>query len=490
MNQYILSKMKSNRGIIEIIIIIFLGYFISQFAFKNHLYTALTIILSLMVVLLFGLLLFNKRAKYVLFDIQFLFLFSPLIFLYVTEIPKMGPLPLSPVFFFQSLYLLYCLMNPLDVFKAFHTEAGKGFLIIISCWFYQYFTAITFANGSFLDMKLVEIAGIFFGLRYFIKNNPERAIWATRILAGILTISMAWFTGEIISGAPSPIRLAIYLRGDEHAFMGSTIDQNGLSPHLFKFGYQIAVLSPLTIIMCFIEKKWHWKIIWIIGGVFSIFALIFAGERSVVFAVGFVLFLFLYKRKHLGLAILIVLMVLISLFISSKVSIRQSIFTRLQSEKGEREAIERMRLQLHGLKIAANNPLGLIFTGTDWEEEALSSDVDFTVWHGNIIAVHNGYLVRVISYGWILGIFVILVFLRLFKTMRTLFSQKVNSEEIKYAQAVALSLISVLIQALFHNSSILSFDPTSVTVLFLFLLWFDVLAVNNPDILISPGKNI
>jgi hypothetical protein len=74
---------------------------------------------------------------------------------------------------------------------------------------------------------------------------------------------------------------------------------------------------------------------------------------------------------------------------------------------------------------------------------------------------------------------------------RTLFLQKKpKSEEIKYAQAVALSLISVLIQALFHNSSIFKFHPTSITVLFLFLIWFDVLANNNPVTPISPGKSI
>jgi len=483
----ILSALKSNKIIWGIATSAITGYMVSKLILWNPFYALIVIIILSFICI--SLLLSKAGAKYMLFDRQLL-LFLPLIFLYVTEIPKIGPLPLSPVFFFMGIYLLFSVANVADVFRDLILPHGKIFLLLVLCWFYQYLVSIIFADGSLLDMQIIEISGIFLGLRFFVKKSVERAVWATRILGGILIISMAWFVWEVSLGEPSSVRLLIYnsiFQNKEYSY--SVTNPNGLSSLLFLFGYQIAVSVPLTLMLIFVEKRKRWKIFWVIGSVLSIFSMMYAGERSVLLAVVVVLVFFLCSRKRFRMATLIIFIAVILLLISLRVDIRQPTFERLQESEKRIEATERVKLQFGGLKVALNNPLGLSVAGKRWGDEARLAGADFGAWSGAEIAVHNGYLGRIIPYGWILGILMGLVLYRLLQAIRLIFSLlKTNIKGIQYALVVAFALISVLIQALFHNSSIFSFNATSVTIALLFLTWIDVLSSNNPEILRADRK--
>ena len=489
---------KKNKNVAEVIVTILLCLIFSLLFLKNQLVTLIVITILLSISLWFFA--SDRQVIRILSEIQLFLGFFPLIFLYVTEIPKMGPLPLSPLFFFIGIYGLSLVLKPRVFSHTLKQPTGDVFLLMVLCWFYQYFIFVVFAGGSLVDLSFFKILGMCFAMKLFTKSSVKRTVWATRILAGVLLISMAWFLGEILLGSPHPIRLSIYhsvhqtYLDQPHVSFSNATYPNGFASLLFLFGYQIAVSTPLSTMLFFIEKRKSWRILWAFGSSLSLLALLFAGERSGLLAGGLALFLFLYLRKQFKTAVLIVCIISLSMFIFSqidmkRVGLKHDIFTRMQEEESKFEGIGRIKLQFIGLRVIAENPLGLILAEKSWGEEADRLGADFSAWEGQEIAVHNGYLGRIISYGWVLGLLIGIVLFRLLRHIRNVFSwKKYQLDGLEYAEIVALSLLSVLIQALFHNASIFTFNSISLTVMFLFLTWVDLFTVNNPGIVKQPKR--
>jgi hypothetical protein len=212
----------------------------------------------------------------------------------------------------------------------------------------------------------------------------------------------------------------------------------------------------------------------------------FSGERSVIVAVGLTLFIYLYSEKRLKAAIIIPIILFLSFGISTKLYVAQNTIQKIQDSEKNVEGWDRIKLQVVGLKVALENPLGLTMTGGDWSEKAISAGADFSAWQYRAIPVHNGYLGRIISYGWVMGVFIILFFYHIWKAMkRVLFinNNKLTDIQHKYAKITGFSVLSILIQALFHNSSIFSFNSISLSVIIIFLTWIDIVITNNDVIL-------
>lgn len=485
MSQGILQEDFSYKGILKTLIIsISLGFIASKLSLRSPYLALGTAVISLAGVWLIGASLFENKTKSILSKAQFLF-FCPLIFLYITAVPKIGPLPLSPVFLFMGIYILYALISPRELISSFREPTVKLFLLLLICWLYQYIISFVLSSGgTLIDMQLIEIVGIFCGITYFVKGNNERAIWATRILASVLIISMVWFVAEVAYRDLSLVRVFIYysvLQGyGEKVLAGAVAYPNGLSQLLFLFGYQVSVAVPLTIMLFLIDKGKTWRVFWGIGSIVSLLAMMYAGERSVLLSAAIALALFLYSRRQFKPAVLILTLSLLTIFIVSHVEIdlgQNLLLHRIQDEESKGEAFARVKLQLIGLKVALKNPLGLKVTGGRWGDEALSAGADFEALGGEETAVHNGYLGRIIPYGWIFGVLMAVVFFHLYKLMKSvsLFVQT-NKERAQYAQAVSFCLIALLIQASFHNSSLFNFNAVSVTIALLLSVWVDILA--------------
>lgn len=424
------------------------------------------------------LLVLRRYSGDILTNFQLLLIFFPLIFLYVTGIPKIGSLPLSPLFFFIGIYVLISLLRFKHVLQSFKQSSGKVFLLLLVCWCVDYFLSRIFLQFPYLDTQLLEIIGIFLATSYFIDRSPKRAIWATRVLSIVLFISMVWFVGENLFKELSEIRLTIYQsylqKLDDRVLLGTVAYANGLSPLLFLFGYQIAAALPLYVLAVFNEKNRKWKMFYVLGSVISLFAMLFAGERSVFLAAAISISMFLYKRKSIKLAAFLMLLSLASMFMISLHESERQVVARLQSAEQKLEVVERLKLQMVGVVTIINNPMGLVYEGKRWGDEAASYGVDFRKFGNEEIAVHNGYLGRVISYGWFFGFLIVLTMVILIKNIKAVLScrsSEKDSQVISQAQIIAYTLISILIQALFHNSSIFSFNGPSLTVMFLFLAW-------------------
>ncbi|MBM2832895.1 MAG: hypothetical protein HW406_56 [Candidatus Brocadiaceae bacterium] len=478
-----LQKYHKHKGILKTLIIgILLGYIVSKLVTQNPSIALGAAAVSLPGTWLIARYLFKDKTRGVFSKTQLLF-FIPLTFLYITAVPKIGTLPLSPVFFFLGIYILYALVSPKGSISSLRQSTKKLFLLLLICWLYQYIITADFSEmGTMIDMQAIEIVGIFCGVNCFVKNNGERAIWATRILALVLIISMAWFLAEVVYRDLALVRAFIYASVLQtygtRALAEATVYPNGLSQLLFLFGYQVSVSVPLTIILFSIEKGKVWKIFWGIGCIVSLLAMICAAERSVMLAAASAVTFFLYSRKQIKFAVLLLALSLLTLFIFSHLegSHEKHLMYRLQDEESGAEAFARLKLQLVGLVVIVKNPLGLTLTGRNWTDEVWSAGGNFDAWGGEETAVHNGYLGRVIPYGWIYGVLMAVVLLHLCKLIKkvSLFAKK-NKERAQYAQAVSFSLIGVLIQACFHNASLFNFNAVSVTIALLLSVWVDIL---------------
>jgi len=416
-------------------------------------------------------------------NVQLLLIFTPLVFLYVTGIPKIGPFPLSPLFFFIGIYVLLGSLRLNLMLHSLRESGGKIFLLLVACWSYDYIFSRVYLQLPFLDMQLLEIIGIYLATKYFIGYNAQRAAWATRVLSIVFLVSMLWFVSESLFKELSEVRITIYQsylqKVNDHTLLGTASYANGLSPLLFLFGYQIAASLPLNVVAIFFEKNRAWKMFYVVGSVASLFAMIFAGERSVLIATTVSISIFLYKRKGVKLAAVLMLLSLTTMFMVSMHESKRHTFERLWQKEERIEAVERLKLQMIGVITIVNNPMGLAYEGKRWSDEAASYGVDFRKFNNEEIAVHNSYLGRIIYYGWPFGFLIICVMFILVKNIIAVLSFSLyekDSQAISQAQIIAYALISVLIQALFHNASIFTFNGPSVTVMFLFLSWADLIS--------------
>lgn len=144
------------------------------------------------------------------------------------------------------------------------------------------------------------------------------------------------------------------------------------------------------------------------------------------------------------------------------------------------DSSSRLGWQFVAIKSIARNPLGYILGGQSWNIDALEGGADFSEFGYRTKAIHNSYLNVALYYGWIGGILMFIALLVLTKSIvknisTVLCNDKVNTNFI----AINIALIAALIQALFHNSSIFTNEPSSCVVLCLFLVWSDIIRKKN-----------
>lgn len=472
-----IRTLKHNRAAIEVFTAILVGILAGKLAIEHRLVAIIALpVFSIGIILL----IFRDSAISIMARAASFGLLAAFVLLYLTGIPKTPPLPFSPIFLVIGICLIYGAFNPSVALSRSWSESNKVFMLMALCWIFRYIVAFVVKGSLSVDMQIVELAGIAVILKSFVKGDIEKAKTATRIAAFVFIVSSAWFILEQFSGVLPIVRYFIYRpmfeSADERTLTLTFKLANGLSPYIFLFGYQLAAAVPLLTVLFLSEKKAGWKALWAGGSVLCIAAMALLAERSVVLASLIAILFYLYRKRRLKAAFAVVSVLLIS-FTVMRMFDAQNIFTRVKDSGSISEGFDRIWLQLTGLTVAFKNPLGLMLTGGSWADEVYSSGADFSTWGGIEIGVHNSYIGRVIAYGWAFGALMLVVMLRLARGIGTVLRN--NSPRPKgtsgYADATAASLLSVLMQAIFHNSSIFTFNATSITALFLFLMWHDVM---------------
>ncbi len=134
----------------------------------------------------------------------------------------------------------------------------------------------------------------------------------------------------------------------------------------------------------------------------------------------------------------------------------------------------RIGLQLQALKLTAQCPLGLRFSGKTWEEDGflpVAEKYDL----GGIapLAPHNGYLKVFLNYGWIGAALVITFLVSAGRTVLRIVRRPADTPGFpaKTAAVIAASAFGLLfVQSMFHNSSVMTREP--VCLVFVTLLGY------------------
>lgn len=253
---------------------------------------------------------------------------------------------------------------------------------------------------------------------------------------------------------------------------------SGLSPYLHLFGYQLAALLGMTWALVFTSKDnqyFYWLIIIVTSAISLVAAqrsVLAAGVVSIFFAIYFARSIFSLSRTVVRV-FLFLLIAFGATFVFEDFTLDRvgvdvpSLFDRFDSENvGERGG-----MQIGALEIISETPFGLI---GDWREETywgvLAKKRGYPVvldpQTNDYALVHNSYLRFPLQLGWIALLPLMLIISRYFLAViwmvRAIRTKLADCSPLQpYMFALAISLIGQSVQALFHNDSFLTSEPTS-----------------------------
>jgi len=265
------------------------------------------------------------------------------------------------------------------------------------------------------------------------------------------------FRERVYAGLEAPFSMPNLFRG-----------QGGLASTLFFFSYQVATGIGLFVGEYFLKSKIKKFFFLSCMVAIAALALMFSGERSPIIALAAVCFVLAFIRGKISKMIILGL-ILISIYIpfremvNNLIELRNvTVIQRIMDDKKQEEAYDRITLQLWALIKIPQYPLGVHGHGASYSSIVGGANVE------DRTSPHNGYITRTLLYGWFLLLIVYLVFHKVIKMILI-----VKREEFYETIPIIGGLIGTLINACFHNSSFLSFQPESLMLLMLFAGYFD-----------------
>ena len=386
-----------------------------------------------------------------------------LIFIFIATIPKLPGSPASPKYFLiMALFSLILVQNKDRLAAGF-----KNFPLIVMCYFIVAAVsslARSSPNGVVAAGEGLMMYVIVFGVMI---SGYNQARFITRYTALLLVVSALWMIASSFIEEPfQSIRQFVYSGHMERFDLAyiQMANKTGLTFSHFSMGYQLAGGIILTVFL-FLTEQGRWKIFWAISSGAMCIAILIASQRSVIPAVAFVLILYWFLNKKRSIKyIFLIGAVFAVIFFAGKYYLDRYQFADTIYSKFETQEDTRHRLgwQQVAMRIIAEKPVGNFFGELDWEDESLARGADYSEFGGEVKYVHNGYLAVMLSLGWA-G--VILVAGTLWYFIKNIFKPSLAQGEtnpyLPFAALTSLALISDFIQAMFHNSSIFSLEPTT-----------------------------
>ena len=384
--------------------------------------------------------------------------------LFVYDIPKISPFPVSPRFIFLGLSVLLILQHKRLLSRA---------LAEFPAPFYAYFFFV-FVLGA-ISSHVRNMVAPFEAIVYFsavvclMLSNHERAVRFTRYTALLFFISIVWFLCSISIEQPfMAIRQIIYAAhvGDNPAAALQIIKPTGLTFNHFNMGYQISIGITLTVFLWIVEKG-TWRKIWAVAAVVMLVGMMFVAQRSTIPAVAIALALSLILgRKWRQLFVLFFISALGAIVMGGMLEHGTTADTLQSRTLTIQDTRDRLGWQLAALKVIAQNPAGNIFGDLDWETESIEEGADYSYYGWSTKAVHNAYLGRMVSYGWLGAVLVVSCLIAAYRSILKPALFGPNKSRFKlYAEASSYAFIAVSIQALFHNASVFTVEPSSWIIL-------------------------
>ena len=426
---------------------------------------------------------FTLTVKKSTFDRLALLSYCLLCFVYFASIPKIAFLPVSPKYFLFIFTIGLLILSKRTVrFPNLYSLAGPIVLFLIMTMLY-----------SFVQQNVREMIAPLEGIvlmavtMMIVGSNKQRCILLTRLFAMFTVFSAVWFFCCLLFYdsfmAIRKIVYAGYYEPDDAFSIAAMVRPTGLTFNHHIMGYQMTAGVVLVGCLVLLDKSSSWRRLWMLLFPVMVLALICTAQRSTLPAVvlsfvGYTLFVLSRKRrlimKKLVFGVIFCIVVIYSVNMMSFGS--QYLKTLSIRFTHENDIRSRLGWQAAAVKIILETPLGMRVEGKSWETESLRKGADYSAFGGTVMDVHNGYLLIMLTYGWMGVSFVIasLWFLtrRMLWIIRSITIRSVSEE---YAIAVTFTLIALLLQALFHHASIFKNDNISCLVLSLFLVWVNVL---------------
>lgn len=381
------------------------------------------------------------------------------LFLFLSDITPFPPRALSV---YASIPLAF--LGVLSFPKATPTLRFLCVTLVLS-WAYQ---QIMVGEVGFKPIS-ATLASFFIAI-YYQQMGEEGLERLKNFLALFFILSFALFIGTILSDAALRLREALYMGV---SFEGTSINpltfrgEGGLNATKFGFGYQIA--AGIGLFIGEVYKRGLRKSILPLGLIaLSALTLILAGERSALVAVALALLVIGFIVGKPG-KIIFMSLILVAFYFPLKGVVEiiskpteETTINKLMEGRHREGAVERLEVQLWTISQIPFYPLGITEVGVKYD--SLVKKGNFA----NPIAPHNGYLTRVLTYGWFLLVIVFAVFYKIVKMVRV-----IKRKKLFIILPVLGGLIGALANAIFHNPSFLTYLPETIMLLMLFSAYFD-----------------
>lgn len=376
---------------------------------------------------------------------------------------------------------LHLLVAPILVGAALPCFAGLsrrvlmlgGVLLLL--WVYQGAVSREFQWRNLVELGL----GV-----YFFSLTPFRTGWGTRWLgAGLgayFAASFFLFLATVFLPDIRDWRAWLYLRSEktlaslENVALteeAMTVQQGGFTPYLHLFGYQISAGIGLLVALATLQRgvrAWAWY-----GPVaLGVVTLFLAGQRSAFLglAIAGLAVIVLLRRFWMAAGLIAVLGVLMFVVAETSTGVSDlreyNVVERMQSSDSDFGS--RLELQWWAFCQVFSHPFGLIGAGIDYFEVA--PDLLGT----RVVAPHNGYITRLLLFGWPVGLLTVVMFGLIFRMGRATWRRYDGTPGAALEVTALLGLLGAMANALFHNASFATFNAETLTLLFLYAVGFSL----------------
>jgi hypothetical protein len=338
--------------------------------------------------------------------------------------------------------------------------------LLLSALVYQ-----SVVDKQLMSRELLELAmlGYVFSLSPLRTDNGVARIG--NAMAAFYVVSMTLFLLTVFVPGASEIRAALYMTSvkrmaavDDEVLetAAQALEQGGLSFFLHNFGYQLASAAAYFVALASAGKGTG-TVRWTAAVVLSAVSILLAGQRSaVVGAVCALLLVMTIVRRARALVVLAV--VAIVAWTTSELGGFNDVrsYNTLGRLETYSDTESRLTLQAWALTAALEYPLGIVGAGVNYAEIAPVHDMRGPV------APHNGYVTRLLWFGWPIALFVGAIFRALWLMARRTITAGASRASSVWEVASLAALASVMINALFHNASFVTFHSDTLTMMFLY----------------------
>jgi hypothetical protein len=290
-------------------------------------------------------------------------------------------------------------------------------------------------------------------------------------MAAFYVISMTLFLLTVFVPGASEVRAALYMSsakrmaGLEDELLESAthlVEQGGLSFYLHNFGYQLACAAAFFIALAASDKGLR-ATKWTAAAALSAFTILLAGQRSALAgAACALLFVMLAVRRSRAFAVMAIIAAIgwATAELGGFDDVRAyNTLGRLQTYS---DTESRLSLQAWALATSLAYPLGIVGAGVSYDEIAPMFGMR------GALAPHNGYVTRLLWFGWPIALFVGAVVRVLWSMARRTIRVHLNRARSVWELASLAGLGAVMVNALFHNASFVTFNADTLAMMFLY----------------------